>query len=488
MKRFPWSALAVLLFSPVCFGGNELEVSVHFDKKIRLWDGFGVNYVETAQTRDYRKQPQEYGGFSTLSEQKRAEILDLLFGPDGLKPGLLKMFLDPFHEGMTIEGNDNSDPRNLDQSRFDHETTTKWMRLFAKEGLRRQRARGADLEIITTLYGPPAWTTKQKFLRGRDIDPNQMEEIAEYIAAWVKYLRDVEKLPIRYASIHNEGDSFARWPTDGSWAGYPKHDYNAYWHSSLVAKFLPILRAIFDGNGLQAVDVTPGETSSWDRFIHYGYAFALADDPRVLASMGLITSHGFGGPAQNTPMGVDYLRLRRPELHAWTTSMTWGKMDASFLELIRQQIYEVGVNGVIPWATIQTSDWYGGDPNPGTAIRVDGRGGYSVEPGYYYFKPVSRAGQPGMAVAEVLSTDPDIRLMAFAANGTIHPDAFVVVNSGARHRDLRIRLTGSKADTFRVYTTGPGDRYRALGDHALRQGRLEITAPADSVLGFFAGR
>jgi len=480
--------LAAAFFAASAFAGNEQELSVHFDKKIRDWDGFGVNYVEAPQTRDYKKQPQEYGGFSTLSEAKRAEILDLLFGADGLKPGLLKMFFDPFHEGLTIEGNDNSDPRKLDQSRFDHKTTTKWMRYFAQEGLKRQRARGADLQIITTLYGPPAWTTKQKFVRGRDVDPSMMEEIAEYIAAWVKFLRDEEKLPVRYASIHNEGEDFSRWPTDGTWGGYARHDYNAYWHSSLVAKFLPILRSILDVNGLQRVGVTPGETSSWERFIHYGYAFALADDPRALASMGLITSHGFGGPQQNTPMGVEHLRLRRPELHAWTTSMTWGKMDSSFLELVRQQIYSVGVNGVIPWATLQTDDWYGGDPNPGTAIRVDRKGGYIVEPGYYYFKPVSRAGQPGMAVAEVVSANPDIQLMAFAANGTKHPDAFVVVNSGARNRDVRIRLTGSKAQTFHAYQTGPRDRYRPMGDYTVRQGNLEITIPTDTVIGFFAAQ
>ena len=478
--------LAALCISSPLSAANELEISVHFDKHIRAWDGFGVNYVEVAQTRDYKKQPQEYGGFSTLSESKRAEILDLLFGPDGLKPGLLKMFFDPFHEGLTTEGNDNADPYKLDQSRFDHKTTTKWMRYFAQEGMKRQKARGANLEIITTLYGPPAWTTKQKFVRGRDIDQSMLPEIAEYIVAWVKFLREEERLPVGYASIHNEGEDFGRWPTDGTWAGYPKHDYNAYWHSSVVAKFVPVLRDMLDRHGLKDVKVSPGETSSWDRFMQWGYAYALGEDPQALASLGLITSHGFGNIDRNTPMGVEYLRLKRPELHAWSTSMSWARMDATFIELVRQQIYEVGVNGVIPWATIQTADWYGGDPNPGTAIRVDGKGSYKVEPGYYYFKPVSRAGQPGMAVAEVVSMDPGVKLMAFASNGTPNPDAFVVVNSGTRNRDLKIQLTGTKAKSFKAFQTGPGGHYRDMGSYSLRDGFLEITAPLDTVIGFFA--
>jgi hypothetical protein len=52
--------------------------------------------------------------------------------------------------------NDNNDPHAIDMSKFDRETSTKWMRYFAREGLKKTRARGGDLQIITTLYGAPA--------------------------------------------------------------------------------------------------------------------------------------------------------------------------------------------------------------------------------------------------------------------------------------------------------------------------------------------
>ena len=51
-----------------------------------------VNYVETAQTPNIRYS-QDYGGFSTLSKEQRQEIINLIFGDDGLKPGIIKMFL-----------------------------------------------------------------------------------------------------------------------------------------------------------------------------------------------------------------------------------------------------------------------------------------------------------------------------------------------------------------------------------------------------------
>ena len=468
---------------------SPVEAAVHFENKLRAWDGFGVNYVEACQTRDYKQRPQEYGGFSTLSQKKREEILDLTFGPDGLKPGLLKMFLDPFHEGMTADGNDNRDTNVTDMSRFDHQTTTKWLRYFAQEGLKRNRARGADLAIITTLYGPPAWTTKQKFLRGRDLDPAMKEEVAEYMISWVKYLRDVEKLPVKYISLHNEGEGYNRWPVDGSTAGTPNHDYNLWWPSSQVVDFLRFMRPMMDRQGLKEVGLTPGETSNWEAFGRW-YAWFIEQDPVASKNLGLITSHGFGlGPGSNNSLGVDTIHLVRPDVHAWTTSMSFGRMDTSFVEMVRQNIYVSKVNALIPWAYIQTDDWTGGDPNPGTAFWVDGKGGYVIEPGYYLFKQLSRAGQPGMAVAEVATSDPGIQLMAFSSNGTANPDALVVFNLTERPKaNVRIRVSGTGAGSFDAYISGFRKHYEALGTVAARSGVLECSLPGQAVITFFGRR
>src|SRR5690606_2071523 len=87
---------SILLLLAASAGAADIRVTVDFSKHLRVWDGFGVNYVEASQTRDYQADPQEYGGFSLLEEAERQQILEMIFGPDGLKPGLLKMFLDPF--------------------------------------------------------------------------------------------------------------------------------------------------------------------------------------------------------------------------------------------------------------------------------------------------------------------------------------------------------------------------------------------------------
>ena len=66
----------------------KVNCSVAFDRILREWDGFGINYVETAQTRDYGNWPQDYGSFGLLAEENRQKIIELIFGDDGLKPSI----------------------------------------------------------------------------------------------------------------------------------------------------------------------------------------------------------------------------------------------------------------------------------------------------------------------------------------------------------------------------------------------------------------
>lgn len=85
---------------------------IDFSNTLRDWDGFGFNYVETAQTIDYATDAKDYGGFSIMSPASTEEIIELVFRNEGLKPGLVKMFLDPFHQ--VAQG-----------TAFDHESSTR---------------------------------------------------------------------------------------------------------------------------------------------------------------------------------------------------------------------------------------------------------------------------------------------------------------------------------------------------------------------------
>ncbi len=482
-KFFQFFALAILSMGFVtCIqtGGpssGPVDATIDFTQNLQDWDGFGVNYVEVAQTIDYENEPQEYGGFSLLSEVERQEIIDLVFGEDGLKPGIVKMFYDPFQQ---------KEPGG----QFDHEMTTKWMRYFVHQGIAKIKEMGGDdISIISTMYGPPAWATKQKILRGRDLDPKQYENLAKYMIAWGKFLVEDEKLPLKYLSLHNEGDSPNRWPLDGSHGNIGTgKDYNAFWRPTEVAHFLAFMPPMMKEAGLD-VGLTPGECTNWGKFKNMLYHWAIYDNEEALNNIALVTSHGFGSESSIISEPNDLLRIKRPDLHSWTTSMTWGKKnmtDYDFVDLIRMNIYNAKVNAVIPWACIQTLTWVGGDPNPGTCFFVNEDGDYQVKPQYYYYKQMTRAGQNGMAVASVeVDKESDVKLFAFSSNGTDNPDAFLVLNKAYTPVKVNLTVTGG-ANGYKVFRTTAEEQYVALDDIISSGGKLSYDAPSGSFTTFFA--
>ena len=77
---------------------TAIRATVNFSHTLQDWDGFGFNYVETAHTFDMQEFNQEYGGFSLLDEKEKQEIIEMVFGEEGLKVGLVKMFLGSNHQ------------------------------------------------------------------------------------------------------------------------------------------------------------------------------------------------------------------------------------------------------------------------------------------------------------------------------------------------------------------------------------------------------
>lgn len=464
----------------------NIPAKVNFNHLLQQWDGFGINYVETAQTPDYTQWPQDYGAFSTLSEEKRQEILQMIFGEDGLKPGVFKMFIDCFQQDGDHVNEPDTD--KLDMANYDHEKTTAWMRYFIREGLRITRKRGQDLKGVATLYGPPAFMTKIRKVRGRDLDPAFETECAKYIVSFAKYMREVENIPVEYLSIHNEGEDFYRWPEDGMDPNIGTgHDYNMYWSPEHVAAFLPLLCEVAEKN-CEGLGVAPGECTGWTRFAHWGYANAIAENPAAMKALGLITSHGFYGDGLNkdysnshADTGIATLRAERPELHAWVTSTSWKLMDAAFVQELHRSIYDAKVNAIIPWAAVQLQGgWVGGDPNPGCAFSVKGDGTYSVEKGYYYYKQLCRIGQPGMRVAATSCACTPCAIVAFSGEGTEHPDAFALINADTEDRTIDVRLVGGGV-RYHAYRTSPTERYVDLGVVEVKDGLLTLQSPADSV-------
>lgn len=474
------------------------QIAIDFGITIRTWDGFGVNYIEGGHTADPEREYEDYGGFSRLAESRRQEVMDLLYGPLtgdladlGMGLALHKIFLDPHHQAAP------------DGAFVGPSKSTEMSRYFLLEAAKRLKARGRTLDVLTTYYGVPAWATTTGKFHWRDVAPERYEPLAAYMAKWIVYLRRdllaaefASTVRVRAAAVTNEGEFPERWNEDGS--PKPATDYNAYWPPAALAKFLPILRAALERHGVGDIKVMPTETAGWDYLgLTRGgerIASTLLGDPAARASIGIVGGHSFGSSGAPGAHAVGVFRGALGEhLQAWTTSHDWKTGDLAFAELTRRQVYDIGVTGMITWAaTKRVAAWefYTNRPaNRQCAVLVNDDGTMTIQSGFYYYKQATRAGQPGMAVALVDERrGGGVRAMAFARNGTTHPDAWVLINPDATSKTVEVALKGTTFRRFEGFrTSGDGRSEGARPIQPLVVGPQQTatyTAPAQSMTTF----
>jgi hypothetical protein len=349
------------------------------------------------------------------------------------------------------------------------------------------------------------------------LDPAHKDDLVNYMVSWTRFLKEEEKLPIKYISLHNEGESWLRWPQDGSLGDTQEkgHDYNFFWDPEQVNEITKLTRKALDKKGLNDIGVTNGEPTNWYRFTHWGFAEKLFNDKEALEATSIITSHGFYSGDQaagrwfgpHSSGGIDLIRTEKPEMKAWCTSTafcSWNRMNAGFVKEVHGNIYEAKVNAVIPWAFIhKASHWNKPDPNSGSAIRVYDDGTWEIKLPYYYYKQLTTAGRQGMSVVSTTAMDSEIAIIGFASNNTGNPDAFVLINFGPNDRMVDMELIGTNANSLTAFrtsgeevytlyeTANPNnldgtENYKPLGNIAVENNKFLYMSPKNSVTTFFA--
>jgi hypothetical protein len=110
-----------------------------------------------------------------------------------------------------------------------------------------------------------------------------------------------------------------------------------------------------------------------------------------------------------------------------------------------------------------------------------------VEDGYYFYKQVCRAGQPGMAVVRTITDDSDIAIIGFSSNNTKNPDSFVVINLSEQEKYINIEIIGSKSNYFLAYRTSNMEKYSYIGKFPIYNNAINYQTPPRSVTTFFGG-
>ena len=146
------------------------------------------------------------------------------------------------------------------------------------------------------------------------------------------------------------------------------------------------------------------------------------------------------------------------------------------------------MKAIIPWAGIQVPDeWVGGDPNPGTAFRVNRDGSYELTQGYYFYKQLTRAGKRGMRVASTFAASPQAFLIAFAGHDTGHPDAFVLTsNIRIWSLPIRVEVEGTEYRKFRAFRSSEDgtETYTEIGVFEVKDGAIIYDPPPGTTTTF----
>ena len=422
-----------------------LRAYVDFSRILRPWDGFGVTY------RTFASAPARFNP-------------EFVFGSDGLRASIVRIFLDPWHQKKTDTRYPEDGPGEADE--YDHTTGTEQIREFCTSAQSQLQKRGQSLKVITTCLAPPEWMTKQKVISGRDLDPLHRAEYARYMISWLKFL-EKQMIPVKYLSLHCKGERWDLWDEQGRNLSRDLH--NLYWPPEHVTDFLKLLKKMLQKSSLQT-GLAPGETESIINFQDWGYVDAIIDDPQALGALDLISSYGsFSGEdaLDCRSSAIDLIHQQRPDTPEWIVLEHSDVADTSFSSLIHNYIYGAKINAAlldsIPVETERSAN----------VASVD------------FLKPLFWAGQPGMVICQVACNCKGISITGFSGNLSGNPDSFVLVNSSDKDREIPVEIRGSASSKFALYRTSPQEKFVSVGIIPVREGKVESLAPAHSVSAFF---
>jgi hypothetical protein len=458
-----------------------IRTYVDFSRKIREWDGFGVSFANNScQTPNL--SPSLFSSSSNIPpEYDLKKNAELLFGSSGLRINIIKTFLnsnEQKQENTKYNESDTIDTKGISCNPFDDRTGE-----FCNSAIAASTQWGGALKMLCTFTNPPGWMTKQKVTGGKDLEPSHRIDYARLMVAGLKYLVE-RKYPIKYMSMHYHGEDWERWCENGETTDNCL--YSMYWPPELVVDFLKLLRRMLDRNDLAGIGLTPGEIGGWLRFVDWGYANAILDDPDATQSLGLLTSTSLvnnSDPSQHllvNSSGIDEIREHRTGIHAWFTALHPVTPITSFLMQIRNSIYNSKVNAVILGDAIELSR--GNNECLFAPHKIDHT--CSVSDPFYYLKLLCRSGQPGTAVCQVACNTNGAALIGFSGNATKNHDAFIIINASDTEYDLPIEIRGSANGIFGVFRTSSFERYQNLGNVNVKEGKIHFKAIPFSATAF----
>jgi galactan endo-1,6-beta-galactosidase len=379
---------------------------------------------------------------------------------DGRKMAVSKTIL-PFRqmEGFWLDGNDP----NPSSSSWDWNVDSNQRAMLLKA-----RDRGADrFELFSN--SPMWWMCANDNPSGNGKADNLPEKnyplFATYLATIAKYAKDHWSLAFTSVDPFNESVS-SGWIANGRQEG-------CHFGAMEQAKFLPILRAELDRQGLKNLPVAASDENTFDLAISSWKSYP----PEIRAIVQKINVHGYQG-----------VRGNRDELYQLAVAdgkKLWnsehGEKFADGLEMARDLSLDLHSLHPTAWCYWQPVDsdltgwgFFKGDLQK--AVLED------TNPKYFVFAQYARHIRPGMTILEASDAN---TVVAYDAKA--HKLVFVTFNDGPARSvsyDLS-HFTVADGPMFHAVTEPKGtSRYAIDNDLALSGNRFSAHLPADSIQTF----
>jgi len=304
------------------------------------------------------------------------------------------------------------------------------------------------------------------FKAGKTLAAGREDDYARYIAGYLRFARDVMKVPFDYAAIANEPDN----------------------RRSLLVLTPPqaaaVYRALADELRTQglATKLVLGDTTGWGTACPY--ADRLLRDDRVTRGAAAFASHSYFGTSAEA-RAVSELAAAR-DLPVWQTEFGTGCAECPD---------DDSMHGAIRWARqivaaltkAQATAWFAFRPvadathGPGDALLVrdakDPGRPYYASRRFEVFRQYSTAAPPGARRLVVRDSLPETSAVAFGFRGRL---SVVVTNASRRPQVASLEL-GARRGTVSARRTSATQRFAPQPRRSYKGRALRVALPPESV-------
>jgi glucuronoarabinoxylan endo-1,4-beta-xylanase len=170
---------------------------------------------------------------------------------------------------------------SLERSRINSDTSASSAEISTM-----QTAQSMGVTVWSTPWSPPApWKDNGTVGNGGHLLASHYQDYADLLSQYVRNMQ-AHGITIHAISIANEPDFTASYDS-------------SRWTASEFAAFLPVLANTFARDGVTAAIILP-EESGW----HFELASTIFADPSLLADVGIVAGHNYGGAPAPVPQAA----------------------------------------------------------------------------------------------------------------------------------------------------------------------------------------